>query len=100
MQRVERLSQKVSVILPRLNDAALGKQVQRRADRRAGDADEIGELLLAQMMARFQSGVADDVQELIGQVEAALTGRGRHDQSRFPRFITKEQWVIIRTITS
>ena len=68
----EWLAQEVSVVLPRCHDAALGKNVQRRADRRARDADEIGELLLAQMMARLQLGVADDVQELIGQVEAAL----------------------------
>ncbi len=78
----ERLSQEVSVVFSRLHDAALGKEVQGRADWRAGDADEIGELLLTQMMARFQSGVANDVQELIGQMEAALTGGGRHDQSR------------------
>jgi hypothetical protein len=31
------------------------------------------------MMARLQPGVADDVQELVGKVEATLTGGMRHD---------------------
>ena len=88
------------MVLPRLHDAALGKKVQRRADRRTRDADEISELLLAQMMARLQPGVSDDVQKLIGQVEAALTGGKRHGWRGFRRFAKKVQYVVIRTILS
>ena len=78
------------MVLPRRHDTVLGKKVQRRADRRARDTDEIGELLLAQMMARLQLGVADDVQELIGQVEAALREERAMISGGVERFITRE----------
>ena len=70
----EWLSQEVALVLSRFHDAALGEKIQRRADRRARNTDEIGELLLAQMVARLHPGVTDDVQEPIGQAEPGLLG--------------------------
>ena len=63
----------------RHDDAAPGQKIQRRADRRPRDPDQVRELLLA-TMARLKLGVADDIQDLVGQPETAGTGRTHHDR--------------------
>jgi hypothetical protein len=74
VQGIEWLAQEEAVILPRLHDAALGQQVEGGPDRRPRNADQIRKVLLAKMMPRFQFGVPDDIQNLVGEAKAALLG--------------------------
>jgi hypothetical protein len=92
MQCIERLAQEEAVVPPRLDDAAVRQKLQRRADRCPRYPDQIGELLFAKMMPRLQPGVADDIQNLVGQQEAVLTGRTRHGRD-FGDLYAKYDWI-------
>jgi hypothetical protein len=67
-----RLGQEIALVLPRFRDPPLRQHLKGGAHRRPGHAEQVGQMLLAQMRAGVEAELADQADELVGQLLAAV----------------------------